>query len=224
MDGVNGWKYWPVDWILVAAYSPNQGTIFTGKSIMCLASGVNVHMLGIWWHIKWLITMCVNLHNLYMLHSCGHLHLSTLITYLFDTVLKIGSTYYWLSRLVAIIYAIKISHHWFENGLSPIQHQTIFETYTDLSIRNYQLWIKVCDIKDDIPAIIIMNYKCHLQNICYFVSTSMSHVSYDISTRKSKDYVYGILVYKVLGIWKGYYRVINTSFMHETVNGGKKLW
>ena len=25
--------------------------------------------------------------------------------------------------------------------------------------------------------------------------------------RKSKDYVYGILVYKVLGIWKGYYRV-----------------
>ena len=25
--------------------------------------------------------------------------------------------------------------------------------------------------------------------------------------RKSKDYVYGIWVYKVLGIWKGYYRV-----------------
>ena len=25
--------------------------------------------------------------------------------------------------------------------------------------------------------------------------------------RKSKDYVYGIWVYKVLGLWKGYYRV-----------------
>ena len=42
--------------------------------------------------------------------------------------------------------------------------------------------------------------------------------------RKSKDYVYGIWVYKVLGIWKGYYRVKKiTSFMHETVNRGKKL-
>ena len=42
--------------------------------------------------------------------------------------------------------------------------------------------------------------------------------------RKSKDYVYGKWVYKVLGIWKGYYRVKKTitSFMHETVNWGKK--
>ena len=29
----------------------------------------------------------------------------------------------------------------------------------------------------------------------------------NIIKRKSKDYVYGIWVYKVLGIWKGYYRV-----------------
>ena len=28
--------------------------------------------------------------------------------------------------------------------------------------------------------------------------------------RKSKDYVYGIWVYKALGIWKGYYRVKNS--------------
>ena len=28
-----------------------------------------------------------------------------------------------------------------------------------------------------------------------------------LSRRKSKDYVYGIWVYKALGIWKGYYRV-----------------
>ena len=28
--------------------------------------------------------------------------------------------------------------------------------------------------------------------------------------RKSKDYVYGIWVYKVLGIWKGYYSVITS--------------
>ena len=33
---------------------------------------------------------------------------------------------------------------------------------------------------------------------------------------KSKDYVYGIWVYKVLDIWKGYYRVKKiTSFMHS---------
>ena len=40
---------------------------------------------------------------------------------------------------------------------------------------------------------------------------------------KSKDYVYGIWVYKVLCIWKCYYRVKKIiSFMHETVNRGKK--
>ena len=41
----------------------------------------------------------------------------------------------------------------------------------------------------------------------------------EIQIRKSKDYVYGICVYKVPGIWKGYYRVEKiTGFMHETVN------
>ena len=40
--------------------------------------------------------------------------------------------------------------------------------------------------------------------------------------RKSKDYVYGISVYKVHGIWKGYYSTKVTTFMHETVNRGKK--
>ena len=41
--------------------------------------------------------------------------------------------------------------------------------------------------------------------------------------RKSKGYVYSIWVYKVLGIWKFYYRVKKiTSFMHKTVNRGKK--
>ena len=41
--------------------------------------------------------------------------------------------------------------------------------------------------------------------------------------RKSKDSVYGISVCKVLSISKGYYRVKKiTSFMHETVNRGKK--
>ena len=41
--------------------------------------------------------------------------------------------------------------------------------------------------------------------------------------RKSKDYVYGIRVYKALGIWKGYYRVKKiTGFIHDTVNRGKK--
>ena len=41
--------------------------------------------------------------------------------------------------------------------------------------------------------------------------------------RKSNDYVYGIWVYKVHGIWKGYCGVKKiTGFMHETVNRGKK--
>ena len=44
----------------------------------------------------------------------------------------------------------------------------------------------------------------------------------DTVIRKSKDYVYGIWVYKVLGVWKCYYRVKITSFMHETVNRDKK--
>ena len=43
-----------------------------------------------------------------------------------------------------------------------------------------------------------------------------------ICIRKSKDYVYDIWLYKVLGIWKGYYKVKITSFMHETVNKGKE--
>ena len=33
------------------------------------------------------------------------------------------------------------------------------------------------------------------------------HFIYDYILRKSKDYVYGIWVYKALDIWKGYYRV-----------------
>ena len=32
-------------------------------------------------------------------------------------------------------------------------------------------------------------------------------IELQVIVRKSKDYVYGIWVYKALGIWKGYYRV-----------------
>ena len=40
---------------------------------------------------------------------------------------------------------------------------------------------------------------------------------------KSKYYVYGTWLYKVLGIWKGFYKEKkSTSFMHETMNQGKK--
>ena len=53
--------------------------------------------------------------------------------------------------------------------------------------------------------------------------TILSYVNKVMMIRKSKDYVYGIWLYKVVGIWKGYYRVKKiTSFMHETVNQGKK--
>ena len=68
------------------------------------------------------------------------------------------------------------------------------------------------------------------QSILYFVKSTRGHgrwqlrifsISCDNVIRKSKDYVYGIWVYKALGIWKGYYRVKKiTCFIHETVNRG----
>ena len=59
-----------------------------------------------------------------------------------------------------------------------------------------------------------------LHNMNIIMLQSLSH----IPVRKSKDYVYGIWVYKALDIWKGYYRVkkIITGFVRETVNKGKK--
>ena len=54
-------------------------------------------------------------------------------------------------------------------------------------------------------------------------NTTMRVYGARIKIRKSKDYVYGIWVYKALDIWKGYYRVKKiTGFVHETVNRGKK--
>ena len=38
-------------------------------------------------------------------------------------------------------------------------------------------------------------------------SAGYDHLSSKVLKRKSKDYIYGIWMYKVLGIWKGYYRV-----------------
>ena len=46
-------------------------------------------------------------------------------------------------------------------------------------------------------------YKRYLTSI----GITIIKVIHTIVVRKSKDYVYGIWVYKVLGIWKGYYRV-----------------
>ena len=40
---------------------------------------------------------------------------------------------------------------------------------------------------------------------CIIISISLS--TWKLQIRKSKDYVYGIWVYKALDIWKGYYRV-----------------
>ena len=59
-----------------------------------------------------------------------------------------------------------------------------------------------------------------LSNQLYFYSTCLSKKGF---IRKSKDYVYGIWVYKALDIRKGYYRVKKiTGFVRETVNRGKK--
>ena len=46
-----------------------------------------------------------------------------------------------------------------------------------------------------------------LHNPLFHVWRRSNHHKLHIHIRKSKDYVYGIWVYKVLGIWKGYYRV-----------------
>ena len=43
----------------------------------------------------------------------------------------------------------------------------------------------------------------------YFPEYPCSYLSIMIAIRKSKDYLYGIWLYKVLGIWNGYYRVKN---------------
>ena len=46
-----------------------------------------------------------------------------------------------------------------------------------------------------------------MNDIIYFSLTNRKEGAYIIPIRKSKDYVYGIWVYKALDIWKGYYRV-----------------
>ena len=44
----------------------------------------------------------------------------------------------------------------------------------------------------------------------------------NVLRRKSKDYVYGIWLYTLLVIWKGFYKVKKIIiFMHETVKRGK---
>ena len=46
---------------------------------------------------------------------------------------------------------------------------------------------------------------------CRFRNCDLNSYS---SIRKSKDYVYGIWVYKALGVWKGYYRVKKNHWFH----------
>ena len=60
--------------------------------------------------------------------------------------------------------------------------------------------------------VIVMVIQCH---------PSIKHELYPI--RKSKDYVYGIWVYKVLGIWKGYYRVKN-HYRHRMLCPLRRAW
>ena len=65
--------------------------------------------------------------------------------------------------------------------------------------------------------------QCHTTGLTEGVHSISQYQQIIYVLRKSKDYVYGIWVYKALGIWKGYYRVKKiTGFIHETVNRGKK--
>ena len=52
-----------------------------------------------------------------------------------------------------------------------------------------------------------MNYECYFENSSHKELVAALILTQLASIRKSKDYVYGIWVYKVLGIPKGYYRV-----------------
>ena len=53
---------------------------------------------------------------------------------------------------------------------------------------------------------------------CKTSAELLFHIALIPQIRKSKDYVYGIWVYKAFGIWKGYYRVKKiTGFVRETV-------
>ena len=55
-------------------------------------------------------------------------------------------------------------------------------------------------------------YTIYMQYYVYRVLGLISLWFHYELLRKSKDYVYGIWVYKALGIWKGYYRVKNHWF------------
>ena len=58
------------------------------------------------------------------------------------------------------------------------------------------------------------NYYTHEVDMINIVQYNKMNANewYLFQIRKSKDYVYGIWVYKALGIWKGYYRVKNHWF------------
>ena len=96
--------------------------------------------------------------------------------------------------------------------------------HADSNIGKYN-GIRLCDIISPFGYIhIVLNIETHCGWNGRLLTLLQCH-DYSCSLiGKSKDYVYGIWVYKVLDIWKDYYRVKKiTSFMQETVNRGKKL-
>ena len=89
-------------------------------------------------------------------------------------------------------------------------------------LRNLTRWDRVTHIRIGDLAIIGSGNACRLIGTKPFSepilpccqSDAKEYISVKFhQIRKSKDYVYGIWVYKVLGIWKGYYRVNKKSLV-----------
>ena len=75
-------------------------------------------------------------------------------------------------------------------------------------IRVNRMLDRLCDLEPHSRSLRWI-FKIKVRNSYISAMTLAFEIQSQILIRKSKDYAYGIWVYKVLGTWKGYYRVKN---------------
>ena len=115
-----------------------------------------------------------------------------------------------------ILYCVIVQRDWyiFSKTLSKVKISSMF-TVMHLSSYGFSVIVYIlkpvqiqtmawcflaCYIK-------LTNIHCKLNQIIALIINRLCNHPCLYFIRKSKDYVYGIWVYKALGIWKGYYRV-----------------
>ena len=94
------------------------------------------------------------------------------------------------------------------DGLTIIRNKTIHVHLTEI-ISDMEHLLQFLDYESSVSPGIILCMRPANERRRYIVTPPVigwAHTQND-PLRKSKDYVYGIWVYKVLGIWKGYHRV-----------------